>query len=148
MMEERAHAMRAKRKSPVQPSQQNRRKKKLKKRRGIQCTVQSYGKGIAAAIKRHNKGKPETDKIPHWHPNQMRHLRALELKRQFGLDVVPCCARTPATMHHRTLHWRRHRDSSGSNGARGINPLLWIAGRLAMGLSSKIMSMKHSPAEN
>jgi integrase len=88
LMEERAAAMRAARKTPVQPSQQNRRKRNPKKRRGAQYTVQSYGRGIAEAIKRHNEGKPEGEHIPHWAPNQLRHLRALELKRQFGLDVA------------------------------------------------------------
>lgn len=88
LMEERAAAMRAKRKTPVQPSQQDRRKKHPKKQRGKQYTVQSYGKGIAVALKRHNKGKPQSEHIPHWHPNQLRHLRALELKRQLGLDVA------------------------------------------------------------
>ena len=88
LMEERAAAMRAERKTPVQPSQQNRRKQHPKKRRGAQYTVQSYGKGIAKAIDRHNKCKLESGHIPHWAPNQLRHLRALELKRQFGLDVA------------------------------------------------------------
>jgi integrase len=88
LMEERAAAMRAERKTPVQPSQQDRRKRHPKKQRGNQYTVQSYGRAIAEAIKRHNQGKPEAEHIPHWHPNQLRHLRALELKRQFGLDVA------------------------------------------------------------
>jgi hypothetical protein len=51
-------------------------------------TVLAYGRCITEAIKRYNKDKPEKEQLPHWHPNQLRHLRALELKRQFWLDVA------------------------------------------------------------
>jgi hypothetical protein len=36
----------------------------------------------------HNRGKPESEQIPHWHPHQLRHTDALELKREAGLDVA------------------------------------------------------------
>ncbi|HZZ80894.1 MAG TPA: tyrosine-type recombinase/integrase [Gemmataceae bacterium] len=88
LMEDRAAALRSERKTPVQPSQQDRRRKSPRKRPGFQYTVASYGRGIAEAIKRHNREKPEAEHIPHWHPHQLRHLRALELKREFGLDVA------------------------------------------------------------
>jgi integrase len=88
VMEERAVTLRLHRKTKVQPSQQNRKKSNPKKLPGMQYTTNSYGRAIADAIKRHNKDKPEAEHIPHWHPNQLRHLRALELKRQFGLDVA------------------------------------------------------------
>jgi integrase len=88
LMEERAVAMRARRKTPVQPSQQYRRRKNPKKQPSDEYTTFSYGHAIADAMKRHNRDKPENEHIPHWHPNQLRHLRALELKRQFGLDVA------------------------------------------------------------
>jgi integrase len=88
LMEERAATLRANRKSKVQPSQQDRRKKRPKKQPGAVYTVASYGRAIAEAIKRHNKAKPEAEHVPHWHPHQLRHLRALELKREVGLDVA------------------------------------------------------------
>jgi integrase len=87
-MEEKSAALRAKRKTPVQPSQQNRKKSNPRKSPTAEYTTLSYGRAIADAIKRHNAKKPETEHIPHWHPHQLRHLRALELKRQFGLDVA------------------------------------------------------------
>jgi integrase len=87
-MEERARTLRANRKSKVQPSQQDRRKKRPKKRPGDAYLVPAYSQAIAQAIKRHNRDKPEAEHIPHWHPHQLRHLRALELKRELGLDVA------------------------------------------------------------
>jgi integrase len=88
IMEQRRLAMRAKRKTKVQPSQQDRRKAKPKKRPATMYTVLAYGRCITEAIKRYNKDKPEKERLLHWHPNHLRHLRALELKRQFGLDVA------------------------------------------------------------
>jgi len=88
MLEERAATMRAARKTKVQPSQANRRKRHPKKKPSDRYTTLSYGRAISGAIKRHNDGRPDAEQIPHWHPNQLRHLRALELKRQFGLDVA------------------------------------------------------------
>jgi integrase len=94
------------RKSKVQPSQQDRRKRHPKKKPGKRYTPQSYGRAIAQAIKRHNRGKPEAEHIPHWHPHQLRHLRALELKRAFGLDEARAVLghRSPVlTEHYATL---------------------------------------------
>jgi integrase len=48
------------------------------------------------AITRHNRGKLEGEQIPHWHLHQLRHLRALELKRAVGLDL------TRAVLGHRS----------------------------------------------
>jgi integrase len=87
-MAERSTALRLARKTKVQPSQMNRRKRRPKKRPGFVYAVTTYARGIAEAIKRHNADKPESQHIPHWHPHQLRHLRALELKRQFGLDLA------------------------------------------------------------
>lgn len=87
-MEERAATMRRQRKSKVQPSQLSRKKKHPKKKPGQAYTVESYYRGIVEAIKRHNNGKPESEHIPHWHPHQLRHTRAMELKREAGLDVA------------------------------------------------------------
>jgi integrase len=88
LMEERAATLRANRKSKVQPSQQDRRKRRPAKRPGAVYSVLAYGRAIAEAIKRHNRGKLANEHIPHWHPHQLRHLRALELKRAAGLDVA------------------------------------------------------------
>jgi len=106
LMEERAAAMRAGRKTKVQPSQQIRKKPHPRKRPGNVYTTFSYGRAIADAIKRQNRDKDESERIPHWHAHQLRHLRALELKRAAGLDVARAVLghRSPAiTEHYATL---------------------------------------------
>jgi integrase len=106
LMEERAQAMRAARKTKVQPSQQCRKKRRPKRKPGERYTPHSYAHAIAQAIKRHNKKKPEAERIPHWHPHQLRHQRALELKREAGLDVARAVLghRSPTiTEHYATL---------------------------------------------
>ena len=50
-------------------------------------TVTSYARAMTESIKRHNVGKPDAEKLVHWHPHQLRHLRR-ELKRPAGLDVA------------------------------------------------------------
>jgi integrase len=105
-MEERARALRLARKTKVQPSQLDRRMLKPKKKPGHYYTVRSYSIAIGAAIKRHNAGKPESEHIPHWHPHMLRHTRALELKREFGLDVARAVLghKSPViTEHYATL---------------------------------------------
>jgi integrase len=105
-MEERRLTLRQKRRSKVQPSQKDRRKKRPKKKPGTRYTVTTYRRGIAEAVKRHNQDKPVNEQIPHWHPHQLRHLRALELKREAGLDVARAVLghRSPViTEHYATL---------------------------------------------
>jgi integrase len=119
LMEERAAALRANRKSKVQPSQQDRRKKRAKKKPGEVYAVTAYSHAIAQAIKRHNRGKPESERIPHWHPHQLRHLRALELKREFGLDVARAVLghRSPAlTEHYASLDIARAAEAAAKVG--------------------------------
>jgi integrase len=94
------------RKSKLQPSQQYRKKSRPKKKPGERYTPQAYGHAIAKTIERHNRNKPATEHIPHWHPHQLRHLRALELKREVGLDAARAVLghRSPViTEHYATL---------------------------------------------
>ena len=105
-MAERARTMRLHRKTRVQPSQQNRKKKHPKRRLRDSYTVEQYRRAIAEAIERHNRDKPEAEHIAHWFPHQLRHLRALELKREAGLDVARAVLghRSPViTEHYATL---------------------------------------------
>jgi integrase len=105
-VEERRLALRLRRRTKVQPSQQNRRKQQPKKKAGHSYTVASYGKAVAQALARHNKDKRPAEHIPHWHPHQLRHLRALELKRAAGLDAARAVLghRSPIiTEHYATL---------------------------------------------
>jgi integrase len=88
LMEERAATMRANRKTKVQPSQVNRKKPSRKRPPGNCYTPTGYAANIAKAIERHNAKAEPSEHIPHWHPHQLRHTRALELKRAAGLDVA------------------------------------------------------------
>ncbi len=101
-LEERSATLRLARKTKVQPSQQARRKRKPKKRLGLSYNPQSYGRAITAAIKRHNEKTPPEEHIPHWHPHQLRHTRAAELKREAGLDIARAVLghRSPTLTEH------------------------------------------------
>jgi integrase len=87
---ERLAEMRKLRKTPVQPSQRDRRKPRPKTQPGNSYTVVSYRGAIKYGIKRANaerakRGEPE---IPSWHPHRLRHSAATRLRREFGLDVA------------------------------------------------------------
>jgi integrase len=123
---------RGSRKTKVQLSQMNRKKRKTKRRPGQRYSVDSYGKAIDRAC---DKAWPPTahlrprqgetkkawqarltederaellawQKAHRWHPHQLRHTRALELKREAGLDVARAVLghRSPViTEHYATL---------------------------------------------
>jgi integrase len=113
MMEERYIADRENRKSKVPPSQTNRKKARPQKKPGDRYTTMTYGRAISDAIKRHNKKAPEEKRIPHWHPHQLRHTRALEVKREAGLDVARAVLghRSPViTEHYATLDLAKAAD--------------------------------------
>jgi integrase len=89
MAEKRAE-QRQHRKTPVQPSQRDRRKAKTKKRPGERYDSGSYRRAIDYAIKKTNeiraeRGEPE---IPSWHPHRLRHNAATQLRREFNIDVA------------------------------------------------------------
>jgi len=77
---------RARRKTKVQPSQQNRRRQHPKRTPADQYTKDSYCRAVHRAVDRVNRERPADEQIPHWHPNQLRHSRATELRRQFGIE--------------------------------------------------------------
>jgi integrase len=92
------------RKSQVPPSQQYRRKAKPKKAPRDRYTSRSYTQAIAKAVAKANTAracepckKREADDrcsackaaaVPHWHPHQLRHTKATEIRREFGLDAA------------------------------------------------------------
>jgi integrase len=87
---ERHVALREKRKSKVQPSQRNRRKRRPRRIPGERYATGAYGHAIsygivAASREAERAGSPP---IPEWHPNQLRHNAATRLRREFGLDVA------------------------------------------------------------
>lgn len=87
---ERRAAMRAARKTPVQPSQRDRTKAKPAKQPGSTYTVVSYRRAITYGIARANKdlARRSGPPIPAWHPNQLRHNAATRLRKEFGLDAA------------------------------------------------------------
>ena len=53
----------------------------------------SYGRAIVKAIERANRLRIEAAvevelHVPHWHPNQLRHTHATEVRRRFGLEAA------------------------------------------------------------
>jgi uncharacterized protein (TIGR02996 family) len=78
--EERFRARRAKRKTKVQPSQKNRRKAKPKRSPGNEFKPTAYAHAVQKAAQKAG--------VPHWHPNQLRHLFATEVRRLHGLEAA------------------------------------------------------------
>lgn len=78
--EERFEMMRAKRKSAVQPSQKNRRKAKPKLLPAEEYTPHTYAHAVRVAAKKAGAA--------HWHPNQLRHLYASEVRKDHGLEAA------------------------------------------------------------
>jgi integrase len=77
---ERARKLRKARRTKVQPSQRNRRKKNPLRAPGEQYRVSGYAMAIRRACVRAG--------VPHWAPNQLRHNAATQLRREFGLEVA------------------------------------------------------------
>jgi integrase len=79
--EDRFRAARLARKSKVPPSQQNRRKADPKLTPAAEYTLHTYTHAVRKAA--------EKAGVPHWHPNQLRHLFATEVRRGgHGLEAV------------------------------------------------------------
>jgi integrase len=81
VQEARFAALRAARKTPVQPSQQDRRAKEPKITPGERYTTASYYKAVQWAIK---KAIAAGAAVEAWHPNQLRHSAATRLSRSQG----------------------------------------------------------------
>ena len=89
MAEKRAE-QRVHRKTPVQPSQRDRRKAKAKKRPGQRYDSASYRRAIEYGIKKANEIRAERGEpvIQSWHPHMLRHNAATQLRREFNIDVA------------------------------------------------------------
>jgi integrase len=87
---ERRGQQRRERKTRLQPSQQNRRRRRPRKCPGARYTNDSYRQAIQGGIVKANREIERIggDPIPRWHPNQLRHNAATRLRREFGLDVA------------------------------------------------------------
>jgi integrase len=96
--------LRLKRRTRVQPSQQNRRKRSPKRQPRDRYDAVSFAHAIARAVKKANTAaacdtckplKPaercnacKASAVPHWHPHQLRHTHATAVRRQFGLEAA------------------------------------------------------------
>ena len=78
--EERFRTARQKRKTKVPPSQRNRRKAKPKLTPAGEYTPHTYAHAVRVAA--------EKAGVTHWHPNQLRHLFATEVRKDHGLEAV------------------------------------------------------------
>lgn len=76
--------MRERRRTPLTPSQRERAARSARRKRsrppGDFYTSASYRRAVARAAKRAS--------VPEWSPNQLRHTRATELRRTFGIDTA------------------------------------------------------------
>jgi integrase len=76
------------RKSPMTPSQAKRKPKENPKRQlGEFYTPAAYCKAIYQAVGKANRVNPAAD-LPRWHPHQLRHTRATELRRRYGTEAA------------------------------------------------------------
>jgi len=67
------------------------RKRRPKKRPGGCYTSRSYHAAVRHAIIKANKERTKQgvhDRVPSWHPNQLRHWAATEIRKHFGLEAV------------------------------------------------------------
>jgi integrase len=78
--EERFRGMRENRKTPVQPSQVDRRLRKPKLTPRDEYTPHTYAHAVRVAAKKAGS--------KHWHPNQLRHLYASEVRKAHGLEAA------------------------------------------------------------
>lgn len=80
MMVERMKMLRDCRRTPVQPSQLCRAASRPRRKPGWKYTPNGYRLAVirAAALAG----------VSHWHPNQLRHSRGTEVRKQFGLEAA------------------------------------------------------------
>lgn len=74
------------RRTPMTPSQARRKGKEMRKRAPQdRFDVHSYRRAIARGIQQAGKAGVE---IEHWHPNQLRHSRATEIRKSHGIEAA------------------------------------------------------------
>jgi len=81
---------REKRKTRVQPSQLNRRKRHSVRPPKTFYTKDSYNRAVCRAVAKANAERAEQglNLLPTWHPNQLRHSAATDIRRHFGLEAA------------------------------------------------------------
>jgi integrase len=72
--------MRANRKTPLQPSQQNRRKQHPRRLPGERYTPHALAHAVRRACDRHC--------LTRWHPHMLRHTAATAIRREYGVELA------------------------------------------------------------
>jgi len=93
---ERLAELRAGRKTPVQPSQRDRRTRNPQRQPGERYTRDSYRRAVQRAIRKANEAiereneqhGTELPPVPMWSPNRLRHNAATRVRRQAGLETA------------------------------------------------------------
>ena len=86
--EDRNARRRDQRKSPMTPSQLKRRPKASPAhQKRDHYDTDSYRRAVKYAIKKANRTRAANEQIPDWFPLQIRHTRATEVRKKFGLEA-------------------------------------------------------------
>lgn len=86
---ERNAQRRVQRKTPMTPSQRKRQRKANPKRpKHDRYDVHSYRRAIKYGVAQANKRRTADDQIPDWCPLQLRHSRATEIRKEYGLEAA------------------------------------------------------------
>lgn len=85
---DRLTAMRAARKSKVQPSQADRSRAVKRKEPGERYTPDSYRRAVTTGTRKATRARAGNGlpPVPDWHPNQLRHALATRVRKAVGLD--------------------------------------------------------------
>ncbi len=84
---ERNAERRKNRKSPMTPSQAARKSKaKPGRAKRERYDTNSYRRAIDYGVRMANKKRKPDEQIPNWYPLQLRHTRATEVRKSYGLD--------------------------------------------------------------
>ena len=86
--EKRKAEMRGKRKTPVQPSQVDRRNRRPKRKPAVRYVKDAYTRAVERAVQMANRSRPADEQLPAWTPNQLRHAVATRIRREFGLEAA------------------------------------------------------------
>lgn len=79
VMRDAAYEKRRQRKSPLTPSQRARDQREPRREYGERYETTAYARAISRAAERAG--------VPHWAPNQLRHLYATEIRAKYGLEA-------------------------------------------------------------
>ena len=87
---------RERRRTRVQPSQWSRKKARPRRMPQTSYNKDSYQRAIARGVVKANRQRTEEAAdmgiqpmlLPHWHANQLRHSKATQIRREFGLEAA------------------------------------------------------------